>query len=109
MAALALTNIGLAMVLSAPLSAMLAALLDYRPAAAQMVAGDDGLWISFFMRAPRRRGGRLGGAGAGVLIYGVLSWVLDGGALAALALDGEGERAVPAACCASPRGAPGEW
>jgi hypothetical protein len=88
-AALALTNIGLAMVLSAPLSAMLAALLDYRPAAAHMVAGDDGLWISFFTKNAGVAAVAAVSAGAGVLIYGVLSWVLDGGVLAALAFDGD--------------------
>lgn len=88
-AALALTNIGLAMVLSAPLSAMLAALLDYRPAAVQMVAGDDALWVSFFAQHAGIAGVAAVAAGGGVLIYGVLSWILDGGVLAALAFDGD--------------------
>ena len=88
-AALALTNIGLTLVLTAPLSAMLAQLLDKRPAAGPMVAGDDGLWIEFLSDHADVAAVASVALGAGVIVYGLLSWILDGGVLAALALDGE--------------------
>jgi hypothetical protein len=87
--ALALTNVGLAVVMSAPLSAMLSTLLDHRPAAAGMVAGDDGLWFEFlFDHADLAAVASVAVAG-GVILYGLFSWILDGGVLAALALDGD--------------------
>ena len=89
LAALALTNIGLAMLMSAPLSAVLATLLDHRPAAAAMAAGDDGLWLSFFIEHTPVLVLASVAAVGGVIVYGLLSWILDGGVLAALALDGE--------------------
>ncbi|HEY2745558.1 MAG TPA: hypothetical protein VGL86_13070 [Polyangia bacterium] len=87
--ALALTNIGLSYLLTAPLSAMLASLLDKRPAAAQMAAGDDGLWFEFLRNHIEVSVAATMALGAGVVVYSVLSWILDGGVLAALALDGE--------------------
>ena len=87
--ALALTNVGLAVLMSAPLSAVLGMLLDHRPAAAAMAGGDDGLWIEFLSDHADVVVVASVAMGAGVLIYGLLSWILDGGVLAALALDGE--------------------
>ena len=87
--ALALTNIGLAVVMSAPLSSMLAMLLDHRPAASAMAAGDDSLWIEFLMDHAEVAGVASVALAGGVLLYALLSWILDGGVLAALALDGE--------------------
>lgn len=87
--ALALTNVGLAVLMSAPLSAVLSVLLDHRPAAAAMAAGDDGLWIELVSSHFEFVVVASVAMGAGVIIYGLLSWFLDGGVLAALALDGE--------------------
>lgn len=87
--ALALTNVGLAVLMSAPLSAMLAMLLDHQPAAAAMAAGDDGLWFAFFSEHTEVAAVASVALGGGVLVYGILSWILDGGVLAALALDGD--------------------
>jgi hypothetical protein len=89
LAALALTNVGLAMVLSAPLSAMLAVLLDQRPAAERMAAGDDGLLVAFFTQHLDVAVVASVAAGAGVVLYGLFSWIMDGGVLAALAVDGD--------------------
>lgn len=86
---LALTNIGLTVLLSAPLSATLAALLDQRPAATAMVGGDDGLWFEFLANHVGVAAVASVAIGGGVLLYGLLSWILDGGVLAALALDGD--------------------
>ena len=87
--ALALTNIGLAVVMSAPLSSMLAMLLDHRTAAAGMAAGDDALWIEFLSDHAEIAAVASVALAGGVILYGLLSWILDGGVLAALALDGE--------------------
>ncbi len=87
--ALALTNVGLAVLLSAPLSAVLAQLLDHRPAASVMVGGDDGLWFELLFNHVEVAVLASVALGAGVIVYGLLSWILDGGVLAALALDGE--------------------
>lgn len=87
--ALALTNIGVSVVMTAPLSAMLAMLLDKRPAAAAMAAGNDGLWLEFLTAHSEVATVALVALAAGVVVYGLLSWVLDGGVLAALAFDDE--------------------
>jgi hypothetical protein len=87
--ALALTNVGLAVLMSAPLSAVLSMLLDRRPAAAAMAGGDDGLWIELLTNHTEVVVVASVAMGAGVIVYGLLSWILDGGVLAALALDGE--------------------
>jgi hypothetical protein len=87
--ALALTNIGLAYLLTAPLSAMLSMLLDMRPAATQLAAGDDSLWIELLRNHVEVTAVASTALGMGVFVYGILSWILDGGVLAALALDGE--------------------
>ncbi len=89
MVALALTNVGLTVILSAPLSAMLSTLLDHRPAAAAMAGGDDGLWVELVSEHIAIAAVASAALGAGVIVYGLLSWILDGGVLAALALDGE--------------------
>jgi len=86
---LALTNIGLTVLMSAPLSSMLAMLLDHRPAAAAMAAGDDGLWVEFVVQHAEVLAVASVAMAGGVILYGLLSWILDGGVLAALALDGE--------------------
>jgi hypothetical protein len=54
-----------------------------------MAAGDDGLWIEFL--ASHREAAAVASValGGAVLLYGLFSWILDGGVLAALALDGE--------------------
>lgn len=96
LAALVLTNIGLTVLMSAPLSSMLAMLLDYRPAATAMAGGDDGLWIELLGDNAAIAGVASVALAGGVILYGILSWILDGGVLAALALDGEA-RAVGAA------------
>ena len=88
-AALALTNIGVSVVMTAPLSAMLAMLLDKRPAAAAMAAGNDGLWMEFLTAHTEVATVASVALVAGVVVYGLLSWVLDGGVLAALAFDDE--------------------
>ena len=87
LAALALANIGLSLLLSTPLSAMLSALLDLRPAALAMVNGDDGLLFELHGDHPELLAVAAVSAAAGMLLYGILCWVLDGGVLAALALD----------------------
>ena len=89
LAALALTNIGLALLLSTPLSATLSTLLDHRPAAAAMAAGDDGLWFEFLTQHVDVAVIATVALMWGVILYGLFSWVLDGGVLAALALDGD--------------------
>ena len=88
-AALALTNVGLTVLLSSPLGAVLAPLVDRRPAASVMVGGNDGLWFELLLNHVEIGYVASAAIGAGVLVYGILSWVLDGGVLAALALDGE--------------------
>jgi hypothetical protein len=93
--ALALTNIGLAVLMSAPLSSMLATLLDHRTAATAMAAGDDALWIELLGDHSAIMAVASVALAGGVIIYGLFSWILDGGVLAALALDGE-RRAVGA-------------
>jgi hypothetical protein len=88
--ALAAVNVGLSIVLSSPLSAMLAMLIDRRPAAAVMVSGaDHGYTVELLMDHPELTSVAAVALGAGVLLYGSLSWILTGGVLAALALDGE--------------------
>jgi hypothetical protein len=87
--ALALTNIGLAVLMSAPLSSMLATLLDHRTAATAMAAGDDALWIEFLADHAAIVAVASVALAGGVILYGLLSWILDGGVLAALALDGD--------------------
>ncbi len=87
--ALVALNTGLAVLLTAPLSAMLSQLLDQRPAATAMLAGDDGLFAELIADHFEVFAVAAVAAGAGVLVYGLLSWVLGGGVLAALALDGE--------------------
>lgn len=94
-AALVLTNIGLAVLLSAPLSGMLSMLLDERPAATAMMNGDDGYLVTLLFDHPEVFAVAGVAVGAGVIVYGLLSWVLGGGMLAALALDGD-KRAVGA-------------
>jgi hypothetical protein len=87
LAALALINVGITVLLSAPLSAALANLIDLRPAAGAMAGGDDGLLFELFTdHAAIAIIGSVA-LGGGVLVYGLLSWILDGGVLAALALD----------------------
>jgi len=93
--ALALTNVGVAVLMSAPLSSMLAVLLDHRTAATAMAAGDDALWIEFIGDHAAVMAVASVALAGGVILYGLLSWILDGGVLAALALDGE-RRAVGA-------------
>ena len=87
--ALVLTNVGLTVLLTAPLSAMLSMVLDHRPAAAALAGGDDGLWIELFSDHADIAYVATVALVGGLLVYGVLSWILDGGVLAALALDGE--------------------
>jgi hypothetical protein len=89
LAALVLTNIGLSVLLAAPLSAMLSVLLDRRPAATGMVGGDMGLIFELIIDHPEVVVAAGTAAAAGLMLYGLLSWVLGGGMLAALALDGE--------------------
>jgi hypothetical protein len=90
LAALAVLNIGLTAVLSTPLSVMLQDLLDMRPAASVMVgSGDTGLLAELLTDHPDLIRVAAVSAGAGALLYGLLSWVLAGGVLAALALDGD--------------------
>ena len=90
LAALALTNIGLALLLSSPLSAMLSELLDLRPAASAMLQnGDDGLAVELLTDHPELNLGAAAAAASGALLYGLFSWILSGGVLAALVLDGE--------------------
>ncbi len=87
--ALTLTNVGLAYVLTSPLSAILSMLLDDRPAATQLAAGDDGLLIELMRNHVDVTAVASVALGTGVFVYGILSWILDGGVLAALAIDGE--------------------
>jgi hypothetical protein len=87
--ALALTNIGLAVLMSAPLSSMLATLLDHRTAATAMAAGDDALWIELLGDHSAIMAVASVALAGGVIVYGLFSWILDGGVLAALALDGD--------------------
>jgi hypothetical protein len=89
LAALVLTNIGLSVVLAAPLSAMLSLLIDLRPAATAMAGGDDGALIALLMDHPEIISVAAAAGGAGILLYGLFSWIIGGGVLSALALDGE--------------------
>lgn len=90
LAALAGLNVGLSVLLSAPLSALLSPLVDLRPAASVMMSGgDDGLMAELLADHPEVLAAAAAALGAGALVWGLVSWVLSGGVLAALALDGD--------------------
>ncbi|HZS38726.1 MAG TPA: hypothetical protein VFF06_17965 [Polyangia bacterium] len=95
-------HVAVALLASGPVSATLQPLLDGRPAAAGLVRGDDGLAGELFSDHPEIL--RVAGASAewSALFYALLSWILVGGLLSALASDDDehvrGPVAVAAAC-----------
>jgi hypothetical protein len=87
--ALALVNVGWSFLLSVPMSATLANLIDHRTAATAMAAGDDGLLFEFLTDHLEVAILAMVSTSVGVLVYGLWSWILDGGVLAALAIEGD--------------------
>jgi hypothetical protein len=77
---LALVNLTITMVVAQPLSAALG-FIDFRPAAAQLVAGDNGLLGELVADHPEVMRVAGGGALTAFLLGGLLAWLLAGGVL----------------------------
>src|SRR5258708_26998178 len=81
---LAALNVALSFLLSFPLAAMLASIIDPRPAATVMASGaDHGYTIELLTDHPELLMVAMVALGMGVLLWGLLSWILTGGVLAA--------------------------
>jgi len=95
-------HVAVALLAAGPVAATLAPVLDARPAAGELLRGDDGLTGELFADHPEIL--RVAGASAewSALLWALLSWILVGGLLAALASDDDaaahGPVAVASAC-----------
>src|SRR5437660_10018088 len=79
--ALAALNVGLSVLMSSPLSAMLAVLIDQRPAAALMVSGaDHGYTIELLADHPELLAVAMAALGLGTVLWGPLSCIVAGAA-----------------------------
>ena len=87
--ALVLTNVGLAVLLAAPLSGALSMLIDHSLAANDMASGDLGPIAELLIDHTELFAVASTAMAVGVILYGLFSWVIGGGVLSALALDGE--------------------
>lgn len=83
---LALLNVLVAAFAARPFGAGLAAVLDHRPGAAALAAGDDGLLVEVLSDHPALARAAGSAAQAALLLQGLLAWVLAGAVLASVAL-----------------------